>query len=149
MNATITYAQIDNAIQVPTAAVTTTDSGSTVTVRSNGHEAPEVSVYRRARAPSGHDPDHLGVSVGEKAELPTFNLLRRGRRSTGKLDPETAVSSGASPAEVRPLASPVAGRERVNGEVGSPSPAVIRLAHISKTYQTGSLAVEALHDVDR
>ncbi|MBS1847370.1 MAG: RND transporter, partial [Actinobacteria bacterium] len=67
---TITYAKIANAIQVPSRAVTTTDSGSTVTVVDGSrHHTVTVDV---GQSLGGMTQITSGLTVGEVVQLPSF-----------------------------------------------------------------------------
>ena len=80
VNATITYAQLRDAIQVPTRAVTTTDGGSTVTVvRGSSHRTVPVTL---GVSWNGMSQVTKGLSPGQSVLLPTFSFGGRPGGST-------------------------------------------------------------------
>ena len=80
VNATITYAQLHEAIQVPTRAVTTTDGGSTVTlVRGSTHRTIPVTL---GVTWNGMSQVTKGLAPGQTVLLPTFSLGGRPGGST-------------------------------------------------------------------
>jgi multidrug efflux pump subunit AcrA (membrane-fusion protein) len=80
VNATITYAQLRDAIQVPTRAVTTTDSGSTVTiVKGSSHRTVAVTL---GVTWNGMSQVTKGLLPGQTVLLPSFTIGGRPGGST-------------------------------------------------------------------
>ncbi len=129
--ARITYAEKQNALQVPAAAVTTTNGVSTVTVNDNGSKQTQTVTTGLT---SGNMVEITsGLQAGDQVVISFPSFQFGGNRGT------TAGGSGSTART---------GTGTRGGEGGQNSSAVIELVGVTKTYRSGSLEVEALHGID-